>query len=553
MHVPSLIAGLLTTLSGVKTLKGAFQREDPEDPSAPPPRRRLGAIQAPSAATVEPGSQPKVTIRNVENLEERVEYIAGMIHKGKLDPKVRKVATAILTKKCKDERGEETWCVPEKDWVAEIEAVFNAVRQKVRYTMDVYGVDTYQHPKWALMWKAGDCFPKGTLLLTRDGFVPVEEVEIGDEIHDGETWVEVLQTWDRGPKEIIRAGLNNGSALRLSQSHKVLRVPPSKVTTERRVPGPYESAEEVTLGEARVGDELLQPRRFDGAATEELDEDDAFMIGAYLAEGCRKADSRAWAMSLAGVANRKGIRERALNILLKRGIPFKERERELRFSSEAFPKLMHCGRIAIEKHLPTFRYGPRTIAAIVKAMETGDGGWNAAGTSMTYSTISPQLALQYRVLRRFLKTSVSWTIVTDHGGFGPNPIHRLIVRNDDKRKPWAKILSLTAEDEPSECFDIMTTSGRVYLPESDVIVRQCDDYVILTAALLQSVGYAVRMRVIQTKDAPDFNHIYLMVQLPKGAPHAGRWVALDASVDRPAGWEAPKSIIKRVRDFEVAA
>lgn len=77
----------------------------------------------------------------------------------------------------------------------------------------------------------------------------------------------------------------------------------------------------------------------------------------------------------------------------------------------------------------------------------------------------------------------------------------------------------------------------------------CDDYTITMAALLQAIGYPVKMRVIQTTDADDWNHIYLLVGIPPSDPQV--WMPLDASVNKPAGWEPPASMIKRKKDFEV--
>ncbi len=73
----------------------------------------------------------------------------------------------------------------------------------------------------------------------------------------------------------------------------------------------------------------------------------------------------------------------------------------------------------------------------------------------------------------------------------------------------------------------------------------CDDYTIAMAALLMTIGYPVRTKTIQTKDSQDWNHIYLQVGLPPGKPTV--WKTLDASVPRPAGWEAPKGMIARFR------
>lgn len=77
----------------------------------------------------------------------------------------------------------------------------------------------------------------------------------------------------------------------------------------------------------------------------------------------------------------------------------------------------------------------------------------------------------------------------------------------------------------------------------------CDDFASLLAAALGSIGYPMRLRVIRTKEADDWNHIYALVGLPPRAPK--RWVPLDASVPKPAGWEPPRSMVADRRDFEV--
>jgi hypothetical protein len=79
----------------------------------------------------------------------------------------------------------------------------------------------------------------------------------------------------------------------------------------------------------------------------------------------------------------------------------------------------------------------------------------------------------------------------------------------------------------------------------------CDDYAILLGSILQSVGYPVALRVVKTKGATEWNHIYLMVGLPPSAPT--EWRALDASVPEPAGWEVPAGDLDEWCDYEVAA
>lgn len=75
----------------------------------------------------------------------------------------------------------------------------------------------------------------------------------------------------------------------------------------------------------------------------------------------------------------------------------------------------------------------------------------------------------------------------------------------------------------------------------------CDDYMSLLGAMLRSVGYKIRSRVVQTKGQQTWNHIYLLAFVPTES----RWMPLDLSVQKPAGWEVPREYIVRVKDFDV--
>lgn len=51
-----------------------------------------------------------------------------------------------------------------KDWHGEVRAVFDMVRDRIRYSRDVHGVETLQTPPVTLDLEAGDCDDKSTLL-----------------------------------------------------------------------------------------------------------------------------------------------------------------------------------------------------------------------------------------------------------------------------------------------------------------------------------------------------------------------------------------------------
>lgn len=80
----------------------------------------------------------------------------GMVKQFKRAPAIRGLALDLL-------RSAE---VPQKDWMGEIRAIFNYVRDEIRYTKDVAGLETLQTPLVTLQDAVGDCDDKSTLLAS---------------------------------------------------------------------------------------------------------------------------------------------------------------------------------------------------------------------------------------------------------------------------------------------------------------------------------------------------------------------------------------------------
>jgi|GEM_PF-2154563 len=98
-------------------------------------------------------TKPKITVKRVVDIDDRIENIINMIRKWGTDYRVRKLATRLLTVKCGD-----TWCIKEKDWEGEVKFLFDQVRRNVRYVRDVYDRDTFTSPlRTFFEFKAGDC------------------------------------------------------------------------------------------------------------------------------------------------------------------------------------------------------------------------------------------------------------------------------------------------------------------------------------------------------------------------------------------------------------
>src|SRR6266508_1616679 len=69
----------------------------------------------------------------------------------------------------------------------------------------------------------------------------------------------------------------------------------------------------------------------------------------------------------------------------------------------------------------------------------------------------------------------------------------------------------------------------------------CDDMTILLGAMLKSTGHPVRLVLagFHTGKPHSYSHIYPEVNV------RGRWIPIDASMERPIGW-APPALWKRI-------
>jgi len=74
-------------------------------------------------------------------------------------------------------------------------------------------------------------------------------------------------------------------------------------------------------------------------------------------------------------------------------------------------------------------------------------------------------------------------------------------------------------------------------------IADCDDMAILLGSMLQAAGYPIALKVVDTTGG-GFSHIYLLAGVPPQNPT--RWIPLDPTVDRPAGWE-----IKPVKAYRI--
>ena len=87
-----------------------------------------------------------------KNIDEKVNDLVLLVRRGKSSHIIRDTAWKILK------------TVPEFNDTLEAQAIFEFVRDRVRYTRDPFGEDIFEHPEVTLRKGAGDCDSTTSLL-----------------------------------------------------------------------------------------------------------------------------------------------------------------------------------------------------------------------------------------------------------------------------------------------------------------------------------------------------------------------------------------------------
>lgn len=152
LGVASIVLGLNQLRNGTRHLQASkgtglalgFSRPETR-PRAPKKERDSGVRNT----AVGPA---RLRTYRIRSLEERIAALRERVENGKRDPAVYAFARQAVNARCGAD-----WCVPEKDTAKEIKALFAAIRNNVRYTSDIAGIDSYQRPGLTLNLRTGDC------------------------------------------------------------------------------------------------------------------------------------------------------------------------------------------------------------------------------------------------------------------------------------------------------------------------------------------------------------------------------------------------------------
>jgi transglutaminase-like putative cysteine protease len=110
-----------------------------------------------------------------------------MVNDYKTQPQLRQAALNV------------TFMTPAQNDVAEVEALYNFVRDYIRYTKDVYGIETLTTPDKTLQMRVGDCDDMTVLLATLLESIGYPTKFVIEGYSDDSTWEHVyLETCVQG-------------------------------------------------------------------------------------------------------------------------------------------------------------------------------------------------------------------------------------------------------------------------------------------------------------------------------------------------------------------
>ncbi len=406
-----------------------------------------------------------------------------------------------------------------------------------------------QHPKTPLLYESGvvyqeeppgsedwcnipmclklgwaDCLPLDTLVLRGDyTFAPIGDLVPGDVIMGDGVPTRVLDFAVTGEKSLLAFDLNNGCTLRCSTEHRLFL----QDGTEKRA------------HEVKVGDRLKAPTDLPCALEAWVPDgrispiDLAWLTGVYAADGW--LDKRGHSFSISGddVTPKRGKveqKDRVETIMLAAGIPTRRYKKAINVTDRNLTTtiMFDVGSRAPNKKVPSLLLTEPQVEAMLEGLRT-DASLSNTGT-YTHGTVSSVLALQTRILYRMLGQSVHIRRWDEHGGLGENPIYRVTVRRSVDEVSSAKAPQTRARNaadsakvrgirelDPALCCDITTDTGRFYLPESDVVVHNCEDLSTWRAAELRVHANINARAVFSKQEQADGQLLYhITVLLPDG-------------------------------------
>lgn len=381
------------------------------------------------------------------------------------------------------------------------------------YTVDPIAV-CGGRPVWGL-WASPDCFPAGTMVLTRAGYVPIERVEVGDEVLTHQRrWRRVTSTM-RTTRPVMRIRGYGHPGIVVSAEHPFLaRRREDRWNNERRNYDRHlEPQAWVAAGDLDRGWYWASPTAFPDAApppipvhqrrTLAVDVALMWLAGRYVADGwTRITDTRADLVITCGHHEIEGLREqlgRWGRVGARAGaeeLAWHERETTTAYQFTASHRGLvewlreHFGHGAAEKRIPGWALGMDHARreSLLAGYLSGDGSRaGARGEIVEATTVSRALAYGVKALAASLGKTAAVYVGTNRSTIQGRVInardayrvrwrdsldetHRQTFRENGIE--WAPIRETEDLGRDEEVFNLSVEEDESYIVEG-LIVHNC--------------------------------------------------------------------------------
>ena len=383
---------------------------------------------------------------------------------------------------------------------------------------DVDPVEVCRGRPVGLLWASPDCFPAGTLILTQKGYIPIEQIVVGDMVLTHKMrWRPVTATMTSQRDELVVKGYGH-PGLTCSPGHPFYVCERTDVWDEQK--NKYEhiysapkwkKAKDLTQNDywgcPAFSEEISIPemkKSNDATITLPIDERLMWLAGRYTGDGwTRLTDTRGEVVIVCGKSEIDYLREK-LNMWPRSGKRAKNGELAWNFRYVRTGGQFTCnsrslvtwlrenfGHLAGEKQIPAWLLGAseEMKKAFLDGYVGADGHEN--GNLIEVSTVSKKLAYGLKTLVATIGFSPcvylqNWNSNTIEGrSVNARPVFKIKwrVNIDEKHRQtflkdgimWSAIKSSEATGKQAEFFNISVEEDESYVAEG-VIVHNCKHF-----------------------------------------------------------------------------